>query len=172
MKHAAVSVIFREIEPYRQCELLMIQRAERDGDPWSGQMAFPGGRADHNGESPLEAALRETREEIGLNLHREATYLGRLSQIQAMAAGKTLPLLISPFIFELIRDVEFTLNHEVAEVMWLPLSFFADKTMRSTMTYHKMGIDWQLPCYRYKRRMIWGLTLQMIDEILSQVYEV
>jgi len=57
---------------------LMIKRAEREGDPWSGQVAFPGGRRERQDRSLLETATRETKEEVGIDLQRSAVYLGHL----------------------------------------------------------------------------------------------
>ncbi len=167
MRHAAVAVVFREEQG--SIDLLMMRRAEKEGDPWSGQMAFPGGRKEELDSDNLAAAIRETNEEIGLDLTTQADYLGALTPLHAMAQGKPIPLLVSPFLFELLEPVAFELNHEVAEALWIPLHFFLDDSNRTTMSYRRMGVDWQLPCYHYKGRTVWGLSLKMIDEVLHRV---
>jgi len=98
MKRAAVAAILRPGPS--SAEVLFIRRAEHPGDPWSGHMAFPGGRQDPGDVALLDTARRETLEEIGLDLSR-AELLGRLDDLQAVARGVHTDLLIRPFVFAL-----------------------------------------------------------------------
>jgi 8-oxo-dGTP pyrophosphatase MutT (NUDIX family) len=148
-------------------ELLFIRRAQHHGDPWSGHMAFPGGRVDPGDATPFEAALRETREELGLDLRARARLLGRLSQVRTVARGRPLRMVIEPFVFELDGRPELIPNHEVEEAVWVPLAFLAEPSNRSRMMWTRGGLPVPLPCYRYGGRLIWGLTLRMVDELLS-----
>jgi 8-oxo-dGTP pyrophosphatase MutT (NUDIX family) len=157
---AAVAAIARD--GGQGAELLFIRRATRDGDPWSGHMAFPGGRIDGADRDPLAAAIRETREEIALDL-TAAPLVGRLSPVPTKAHGKLRPMVIEPFVFELTYEPVCELSHEVAEIVWVPIDFFRDATNRRTM-------DWKLlklPCYHYRECVIWGLTLRMVDELVA-----
>lgn len=147
--------------------LLFIRRAHHPGDPWSGHMAFPGGRVDPRDASPFEAALRETREELDLDLRARARLLGRLSQVRTVARGRPLRMVIEPFVFELAELPRLTPNHEVEEAVWVPLAFLADRGNRSRMMWTRGGLPVPLPCYRYEGRLIWGLTLRMVDELLA-----
>lgn len=168
MKQAAVAAIFRHQPTLpSQTELLFIKRATNPNDPWSGHMAFPGGRVDPIDNNPFDAAVRETHEEIGLDLHTHATHIGRLSQLIAKRKGRPLPLVIEPHLFTLEAPPTFTLNHEVSEVIWIPMGFFLQQENRSTMPYKIAGVEVTLPCYRYQERVIWGLTLRMLDELLT-----
>ena len=65
----------------RNLDLLLIRRAVHERDPWSGNMAFPGGRVEPEDDGPLAAALRETLEEVGLPLRRDAL-LGQCARCQ------------------------------------------------------------------------------------------
>lgn len=151
-------------------ELLLIRRAEKEGDPWSGHIAFPGGKMQPEDASPLAAAIRETQEEIDLDLHQQGIHIATLSQQRAMALGRPIPLVITPYVFELkSEEIACSPNPEVAEILWIPLTFFLEPKNRTTMTYRKMGMDWKLPCYEYQGRTVWGLTLRMIDDILARV---
>jgi len=164
---AAVAAVLRPGEG--GAEFLFIHRAEDPRDPWSGHMAFPGGRVDSGDADPLAAAVRETNEEVGLDLPSVAEQIGRLSDVAAIGRGRPLNMVITPFIF--VADSVPTLNpnHEVAAVVWVPASFLADHRNRESMEYQRAGLSLELPCYRYQDHLIWGLTLGMVDELLSLV---
>jgi 8-oxo-dGTP pyrophosphatase MutT (NUDIX family) len=148
--------------------LLFIRRAEHPLDPWSGHMAFPGGMVDPGDADPLAAALRETLEEIGLDLSTGAELLGRLSDVKPLSLRASLA--ISPFVFALAGDgPPLVPNEEVQEAIWIPWSFFADSRNRSTFFWSRNGVPVPMPCYDYEGRIVWGLTLRMVDELLALV---
>jgi 8-oxo-dGTP pyrophosphatase MutT (NUDIX family) len=167
MRRAAVAAILRP--GATGPELLFIHRAEDPRDPWSGHMAFPGGKVDVGDADAHAAALRETREEVGLDLETDALPLGRLSDVRAVGRGRPLSLVISPFVFELQTTPELKTNHEVETVVWVPVAFLADRANRETMPYRRYGLALDLPCYRYDGHLIWGLTLGMADDMLRLV---
>jgi 8-oxo-dGTP pyrophosphatase MutT (NUDIX family) len=148
-------------------ELLFIRRAEHPRDPWSGQMGLPGGRVDPGDASLLAAALRETREEIGLDLETVGRPLGRLSEVRTHLPLGSVPHSVVPFAFAV--DVEPVLrpNHEVQEAIWVPLSFLADRANRASFTWVRKGLPLPMPCTTYRGRVIWGLTLRIVDELLE-----
>ncbi|MFV0278647.1 MAG: NUDIX hydrolase [Parahaliea sp.] len=152
-----------------ELHILMIKRAEREGDPWSGHMAFPGGRMDPGDANGYATALRETEEEVGLRLADAATCIGRLSEIQTRPHRGVLNMFVTPFVFRLEREPRFCPNHEVAEVVWVPLEFLLNTDRRETMTWQLKRITLKLPCYRYEGRRIWGLSLMMLDELMDLV---
>ncbi len=165
-KKAAVAAIFRDGSG--GAELLFIRRAEHPRDPWSGHMGFPGGRVDPRDPDPLAAALRETREELALDLASAGELVGQLSEVRTHLVPSAAPRAVVPFVFEL-RDgtVPLRANREVQEVVWVPLGFLADRTNRSSMTWVRRGVPLPLPCYRFGGRVIWGLTLRVVDELLE-----
>ena len=167
MKRSAVALILQVREG--ELHILMIKRAEREGDPWSGHMAFPGGRKDPGDANGFACALRETEEEVGLQLLPGDTCIGRLSEINAMSRVRGFGMAVTPFVFRLNREVSFTPNHEVAEVVWVPLEFLMDTDNREEMEWEFRGMKFKLPCYFYEGRRIWGLSLNMLDEMLGLV---
>lgn len=166
MKQAAVAAVLRE---RGGVEVLLIRRAEHPKDPWSGHMAFPGGRVDPEDAGAFAAALRETREELALDLGRSGRHVGELSHLMATAHARPIPLVIAPFVFELSGDPVLSPNDEVEEVVWVPLSFLLDPANRGSLERTFAGATFTLPCYRWEGRVIWGLTLRMLDELLGLV---
>jgi 8-oxo-dGTP pyrophosphatase MutT (NUDIX family) len=169
MRRAAVAAIMRD--GAHGAEVLFIQRAEVAHDPWSGHMAFPGGRRDPEDAHTLACAQRETREEVGLDLEARGSLVGKLSQVMAQARGKVVPLVVRPFVFALDAAIDpaLKLNAEVQSVLWIPIAFFLDAANREQMTYSLSGVNIKLPCYHYEGRTVWGLTLKMLDELVSLV---
>jgi 8-oxo-dGTP pyrophosphatase MutT (NUDIX family) len=160
---AAVALILREADP--GLELLFIDRAEHPADPWSGQMAFPGGRSEPADGELRITAIRETAEEIGVDLSQAAELLGRLDEIQALARGRALDLAITPFVFRLQHPVELHPNHEVRGIHWIPLDGLLGSKWRSTTEYVHQGRRLEFPCIRVDGRVIWGLTYRMFTNL-------
>ena len=158
-KRAAVAVILRDGPG--GIEVLFIRRAEQPQDPWSGQVAFPGGRAEPSDADLRATAVRETREEIGVDLLESAEVLGTLDEVRAVARGLPMNLTIAPFVFRLRDPFEPALSMEVRSVHWLPLGDLLGTTRRSTMDYAQQGVSLQLPCLRVDELVIWGLTYRM-----------
>ncbi len=164
LNRAAVAMILREVDG--SAEVLMIRRSRHSGDPWSGDMAFPGGLMESVDRHGLDAARRETAEEIGLDLAPEHC-LGRLSELTVPLLPRRRGLVIGPYVFRLDRDVELTPNAEVAEVVWVPLAFLQDPSNRGKLIWGNKGIGIPMPCYRYQGRPIWGLSLKMLRDLVT-----
>jgi 8-oxo-dGTP pyrophosphatase MutT (NUDIX family) len=158
-RRAAVALVLRDGPS--GIELLFIRRADHPEDPWSGQMAFPGGRSEP-GDTDLRAtAVRETEEEIGVDLSHEADYLGPLDEVHAMARLRPVDLSIAPFAFRLRGPATFRPNHEVRSIHWIPLDELMREDRRSVMDYSYQGSTLQFPCLRVEDLVIWGLTYRM-----------
>ena len=164
-RRAAVAVVARPSHVASEGdELLFIRRAEHPLDPWSGHMAFPGGMMDPGDGEPLDAAVRETREELALDLARNARLLGRLSDVKPMSLRASLS--ISPFVFAADGELPpLVPNEEVQEAVWIPWRFLAAAGNRSSFFWSRGGAPVPMPCYRWGDRVIWGLTLRMVDEL-------
>lgn len=164
-RHASVAAVLRP-----GGDLLLIQRSIKEGDPWSGHMAFPGGRAEPHDDDLMATAIRECHEEVGLDLSG-ARLLGRLDD-NISPARQNLPprLIISAFVFA-ISDPrpQLSPNYEVADTRWLGLSRFVAEESRGTMPFHWKGHDVTLPEVRLEGAHIWGLTLRIIDDLCARV---
>lgn len=146
-------------------DLLFIQRAEYPGDPWSGHLSFPGGRVEA-GESVLEGALRETREELGLELS-PTHLLGELDEVQTR--GDLPALVIRPYVFAPPSLGPLTPNGEVAAVHRLPLAALLRGDGRGAMTHPWRGLQLELPRVDFAGVRLWGLTLHMVDDLLHRL---
>ncbi len=166
MTRSSVATVLRDYSG--ELQVLLIKRAQKAGDRWSGHIAFPGGREQQEDRNIRETAIRETSEEIGLGLSTD-NYIGRMSDVMTLAHGTRKPMVVSPYAFKLEGDPRFTINHEVDQVIWLPVSFLADKRNRETMVWEKKGMSVKLPCYFYGEHRIWGLTLKMLDELVFDI---
>ncbi len=153
-------------------DILMMRRADRIGDPWSGHMAFPGGKMDSKDESSFETSLRELAEETGIpEPQRVLSSVGRLSDVLTRNHSGQRPMVVTPFVFELTEAVTFDPNHEVAELVWVPLDYLRQESHRNKMDWELKGVKFKLPCYLYEGRRIWGLSLSMLDELLLLLYQ-
>jgi 8-oxo-dGTP pyrophosphatase MutT (NUDIX family) len=163
-RNAAVAMILAD-QPDHGLSALFIQRAEHPEDPWSGQMAMPGGRYEPFDKTLDQAAIRETLEEVGVDLS-DAAQLGRLSDIYG-GRLTTHRLAVSPFVFHMDHLPEVTPNYEVADTVWVPLSFMGSPENVSPYIFHRDPSGREFPSFNYEGYPIWGLTYR----ILSSFYE-
>jgi len=164
---AAVALIIRD--GAEQPELLLVKRAHRSGDRWSGHWAFPGGLSQSADASPLDTAVRETREEIGIDLPKSGRSLGRLSDVVTLSHRGASLLVISPFVMELSDDVPLTPGPEVERYHWLPLGDLGAERAGIRRARRVLGWVWPRWGIVIGRERLWGLSLQMFDELVDAV---
>ena len=162
---AAVAIMVRE--GMDATEMLMIRRATREGDPWSGHMGFPGGRKDPGDMSNLACALRETREEVGIDLGEWGKPLGELSDVNTGWRKDRPELLVTPFVFEVGDLPDLKPNHEVDDIVWVPLHFLLDERNRKPLEWEWQGKKMETDSFLFATYRIWGLSLMMIDEMMG-----
>ncbi len=168
-RRAAVATVLRENDG--RTEVLFIRRAEHEADPWSGHMAFPGGRHDPGDTDLAHTAVRETLEEVGLDLPRLADPLGALDDLPAIARGRPVGLVISPFVWGLRGPATLVLNHEVNEALWSPIDPLLRGERATTIDYLYEGHMLHLPGYDVDGRIVWGLTFQMLSAFFDRLRE-
>ena len=164
-RRAAVALIL--IEGSDGLEALFIRRAERVGDPWSGQIALPGGRHEPADPDLLATAIRETREETGVDLI-PAERLGALGDLYPRTP--TLPpLVVRPFVFALPRRPALLPSDEVQRAFWLPLRRLSEPGVRRDVTLTVGGAARTFPSYLVHDELIWGLTERILTPFLELV---
>lgn len=161
-RRAAVALVLHEAPAGPA--MLFIERARRLGDPWSGDMAFPGGRVDPSDADARAAAERETREEVGLDL-APAERLGRLDDLQA-GIPWLAPFVLSGFVYRLPARTPLRPNVEVREAFWVPVSDLLDPDRQ---TGHRVaGVRFPAICVGEPGRpVVWGLTYRLLDGLLA-----
>jgi 8-oxo-dGTP pyrophosphatase MutT (NUDIX family) len=160
-RQAAVSIVLRE--PPSGLEVLFIRRAEREGDLWSGHVAFPGGGVEP-GEGIVDAAVRETEEEVGIDLRAGAVRLGALDEIQAIGRGRAVGLSIQPWVWALRGEPgPLRLSAEVASVHWVRLADLLEPSRQAPFPYVHEGVRLVLPSLDVDGLVIWGLTYRMVE---------
>ena len=160
---AAVAMIIREVPG--DLEILFIERATDERDPWSGHLAFPGGKVEP-GEQARQAAERETREEIGLNLGAEG-YLGRMSDI----IGANLPVRVSCFAYGVVTpSLQPVVSPEVRDVFWVKLSDILRPELNQMATVGYSGTSLKVPAIvmpQSDKPVLWGLTYRLVMQFLE-----
>ncbi len=158
---AVAAVLCAQMEP----RVLFIHRTTVEGDPWSGHIAFPGGRIEPADPGAREAAEREAAEELGLNL-TTARYLGQLDD----QTGVTIPVCVSAFAYEVEGTPTLTPNDEVADTFWYPLVDLANPGRRVTRRFRvgdterdHPGIELEIE----RKPILWGLTYRFCLQILT-----
>jgi 8-oxo-dGTP pyrophosphatase MutT (NUDIX family) len=165
---AAVALILRETAS-DDLELLFIKRAARDDDPWSGQIAFPGGRRDPEDSSLEDTVVRETFEEVGLDLRRDGTIIGALDELRPRIAVLP-PVIVRPFVATISFNAIVGSSDEVAGSFWAPLdAILGSSASRSTQILIR-GTSTMRPAIHFDGHVIWGMTeniLRRFEEIIA-----
>ena len=163
---AAVALVFSPSDG--GLVLTMIRRSKHPKDPWSGHMAFPGGRTDPEDATSLHTARRETQEEIGLSL-REEDCLGGLSPMRVPYRVSGSVMVISPYVFVLRKRLSFRLNEEVDGIFHFTLKELETGAGRGEFLFPFQGKEMTLDCIDLQGCRIWGLRLRMLDELLERL---
>lgn len=158
-KPAAVALILQQNNA--GIELFFVQRSEYPDDPWSGDIAFPGGSFEPQDDCLKATAERETKEEVGLDL-ASASFLGRLSDI----IGRSLPVRVSCFVYGLQKESKPVLSDEIKDTFWYPFEHLTAQQRQISKTICFNGRTLQVPATVLypDKPVLWGITYRLVNQ--------
>lgn len=147
--------------------VLLIRRAVRAGDPWSGQIGLPGGRRDPHDAGLLRTAVRETREEVGVDL----AGVPALAQLSDLRPRTPLlpPIYVRPFVFGLEQRPDLHFSDEVQDGRWVGLDALRQPGRHRDVPVDVPGIDRPKPAYLVDDWVVWGMTERILTPFLALV---
>jgi 8-oxo-dGTP pyrophosphatase MutT (NUDIX family) len=164
-RRAAVAIVLRHT-PHADVELLLIKRSDREDDPWSGHVALPGGRHDPTDATLKDTAIRETREETGIDLARDGVVLGVLDELRPRSA--MLPaIIVTPFVAIVRPDVTIETSDEVAAAFWVTLASLVDPSVAVESEVTARGTTWRVPSYALGGHIVWGMTERILNNLVA-----
>ncbi|MGD0360440.1 MAG: CoA pyrophosphatase [Bryobacteraceae bacterium] len=146
--------------------VLLIRRAEREADPWSGHWSFPGGRRESSDSGPLHTALRELAEECGIHLPRQSMESALSAAVARRKVGRFL--LVAPFVFRVAAEQPVSLDpREAAEAVWVRLSVLRDPARHALRPVPALPPEVLFPAIDLNGLPLWGFTYRLITDWLG-----
>jgi 8-oxo-dGTP pyrophosphatase MutT (NUDIX family) len=174
MIHAAVTLLLRTTggdadgdATGNSAEILFIKRAVRAGDPWSGHLAFPGGRAEERDASLLDVAMREAAEEVGIDARQGGRLLGRLPTVRPLST-RIPSITVTPFVaLAPPHAIPRPQPDEVEEAFWMPLAALRRTGRSVTVRWETKDGMHELPAFPSPKGPIWGITERILSQFLA-----
>ena len=160
-KRAAVAAVVHD-DPDGPRVLLM-KRVDRQGDPWSGHISLPGGGFHPSDGDLLTCAIRETHEELGVDLHA-TRLIGPLPVVAPLSAGP-MGLEVTPFAFVTSVELPVVVGPEALSAFWMPLDLASAGHFDSTFNYP--GTERSFPAWSYEGFTIWGMTWRIVGDLIA-----
>jgi 8-oxo-dGTP pyrophosphatase MutT (NUDIX family) len=166
VRRAAVALMLRLGAQANEPEIFFIQRAQYETDPWSGQVAFPGGREESGDDSLAHTAIRETLEETGLDIGKCGEVIGQLDDLRPRVVR--LPaVIVRPFVVLVGSHPEPVLSDEVAASFWVPLESLNDDTGWRDTVVTAGGLEFTRRAFHHGEFVVWGMTERILSDFLS-----
>jgi len=157
--NAAVALLLR---PANQgFRILLVKRVESPFDPWSGQMAFPGGKRNLKDRDMKQTVVRETLEETNINLLHRCRFLGVLENVRSTVRPE---LLVAPFVVFLEHEPTIILNEELKGYLWFPVNRLQKCKGTAKFSFGEVS------AYFVNGNVVWGLTYRILEK-LTQILE-
>jgi 8-oxo-dGTP pyrophosphatase MutT (NUDIX family) len=164
----AVTIHDSQFTIHLSLEVLLILRAVREGDPWSGQVALPGGRRDPEDATLQDTAIRETLEETGIDLGTHGLVLGTLDELRPRTPVLP-PIIVTPFVAVVPADLPIQISDELSDAFWAPWSTFSDPTRIDESMVRVRGAEWKVSSYLVGERVVWGMTERMLRTLAERM---
>jgi 8-oxo-dGTP pyrophosphatase MutT (NUDIX family) len=146
--------------------VLLIRRAEREADAWSGHWSFPGGRRDPEDRDLLHTAVRELEEECGIRLASERLEAALPTAVARRRVGRFL--LVAPFLFRVDDEQPAALDpREAAEAVWAPLDLLRDPARHALRPVPGLPPEVRFPSIDLNGVPLWGFTYRLITDWLD-----
>ena len=156
---AAVAIL---VKPKKDdLEFFLVKRAEVDDDPWSGDMAFPGGKKNPQDETLIDTATREVLEETSIDL-RQKKAIGFMEPVYSSVRKN---LAVQPVVYRFDEYPEVLLNYELTKYLWAPLSEIRHGKTNAVIK------GWEGSIYQVQGETVWGLTFRMLEKLLKLLEE-
>lgn len=163
--HAAVALVLRA-GARGELELLLIKRADFEGDPWSGHVALPGGRREPGDHSLAETAVRETWEETAIHIGRTGHLLGALDDVSP-TNPTARRVVVRPYVAAVLPDVAIVASPEVAAAFWVPLGALRTQASWVDAEVQAHGLSLRVPAFAHGDYVVWGLTERILRGFLA-----
>ncbi|MFB5601558.1 MAG: NUDIX hydrolase [Nitrosopumilus sp.] len=150
---AAVLVII-----YGKTPLIIMTEKPKSMKFHAGEISFPGGKLDTNDSNLLDTALRETSEEIGLNVSKNEI-VGQLNPVKTLTTG----FLILPFVCMLEQIPPLVTNSEVEKILHIPLSPFLQTVAKDCDPSHNLMNE--MYTFEYQKQIVWGASARILKQI-------
>lgn len=147
--------------------ILLIRRAERTGDPWSGHIALPGGRREPADPDLVATAIRETGEELGIPLE-ESDLAGGLPDVVPRTPALP-PIAVRPYVFILPAQPAVIPNEEVASAHWVTIDHLLRPDTHHSVRLEVAGESRQVQAYQLEEGMVWGMTERILTSLLTDL---
>ena len=143
-------------------DVLFVKRVENPSDPWSGQMALPGGKREPKDKDLKDTVMRETMEETGIKLD-DCRFLGVLTAISSEPKPE---IKILPFVVLLEDEPKLKLNkNELERVIWVPFEEIVQSKGTVEFSFGKV------PAYIFADSIVWGATYKILSKFIKAVEE-
>jgi 8-oxo-dGTP pyrophosphatase MutT (NUDIX family) len=157
----AVVAILLWDEPGVGLQTLLVKRAEREGDPWSGQIGLPGGRVKQRVESPRTALYREVEEEVGIRLEEVGVELGSLSVGHPM---RRIEMRVQPWVYGLRTKPKVSLGSEIADSFWVNVTELPSKMEMVEIAIRNEPRS--VESFVVDGKVVWGFTYRVLTELI------
>lgn len=144
-----------------------IKRASFSNDSFSGHVAFPGGKRKKTDRTVLDTAVRETKEEIGVDILENGKILGSLDIVRPFTPSMRHHV-VKPYVSFLKQNVKFTRNYEVEEIFWVPIEHLLNEDNRTIRVKTRDGRKIDDYVFQFDNYIIWGLTGRILNQFFDK----